>query len=102
MWNFRTIHDIDNIDRLERRIALVSKELARLNVDIAALTETRLSGEGWLKETGYGYTLFEKSQDEGERKIRGVGLAIKTCIIYALPLTLTAIKERLMTSFTNF
>ena len=47
-WNVRTLLDLSiiNPDRPERRTALVTKELARFNIDIAALSETRFS---WKK-----------------------------------------------------
>ena len=44
--------------RPERRTALVSRELARLDIDIASLSETRLADEGQLEEVGGGYTFF--------------------------------------------
>uniref|UniRef100_A0A0L8HZ16 Endonuclease/exonuclease/phosphatase domain-containing protein n=1 Tax=Octopus bimaculoides TaxID=37653 RepID=A0A0L8HZ16_OCTBM len=69
-WNVRTLVDIDSADRPERRRALVSKEQARVNVDIAALSETWLSGEGSFEETGSGYTFFWKGKNEGERRIQ--------------------------------
>ncbi|VDL96943.1 unnamed protein product [Schistocephalus solidus] len=53
-------HPLDNpkSDRPERRTALVARELARYNVDIAALSETRFSDQGQLEEVGAGYTFF--------------------------------------------
>ena len=49
-WNVRTLLDLskNKNERPERQIALVAKELARFNIDIAALSETRFSGEGKL------------------------------------------------------
>ena len=44
--------------RPERRSALIAHELSRLNIDIAALSEVRFSGEGSLQEHGAGYTLY--------------------------------------------
>ena len=38
----RTLPDNGRTERHERRTALVAKELARYNVDIGALSETRL------------------------------------------------------------
>ena len=40
-WNVRTLLDI-NSDRPQRRTALVSHELARYNIDIAAISEACL------------------------------------------------------------
>ena len=58
-WNVRTLLDLrGNSDRPCRRTALVAAELRRYNIDIAALSETRLLDEGSLKEEGMGYTFF--------------------------------------------
>ena len=80
-WNVRTLLDRDESSNAERRTAIVARELARYNVDIAALSETRLSGENQLSEKGAGYTFFWKGKAEGEKKERGVGFAIRTEII---------------------
>ncbi|VDL94379.1 unnamed protein product [Schistocephalus solidus] len=45
-------------DRPEWRTALVAWKLARFKMDIAALSETRLSEQGQLEEVGAGYTFF--------------------------------------------
>ena len=58
-WNVRTMLDRTNLtDRPARRSALVAQELKRYNVDIAALSETRLAGEGTITEDEGGYTFF--------------------------------------------
>lgn len=82
--------------RPERRTALVSKELARFNVDIAALSETRLANEGKIEECS-GYTIFWSGKSENERRIHGVGFAIKTKLVKQHHLIPKAINERLMT-----
>ena len=46
--------DNPKADRPERRTALVARELARYQVDIAALSETRRANEGQLTEDGGG------------------------------------------------
>ena len=60
---------IDNDKRTERRTAVVAEELKRYNIDIAALSETRLSGEDQLEETGSGYTFFWSGKPDGERRV---------------------------------
>ena len=50
----RTLQDTGQ--RARRRTALIACELARYNIDIAALSETRIPDEGSLVETGTGYT----------------------------------------------
>lgn len=57
-WNVCTLMDKAQVDRPERRKALVGRELARYNADIAALSKTRLAEEGQLNEIGAGCTLF--------------------------------------------
>ena len=49
-WNVRTLLDRAGTLRLERRTALVVKELQRYRIYIAALSETRLADEGSLRE----------------------------------------------------
>ena len=88
-WNVRTLLDRDDVARPQRKTALVAKELARYNIDIAAISKTRLAEEGQVSETGSGYTFFWKGKAQNEDRIHGVGFAIKT----SLP---TGINERLM------
>ncbi|CAH1249934.1 Hypp8727 [Branchiostoma lanceolatum] len=89
--------DHDDTERPLRRTALVSRELDRFNIDIAALSETRLAGEGSLSEVGTNYTFFWKGRDAIERRIHGVGFAVRTSIVNRYNLVPTAINERLMT-----
>ncbi len=56
--------------RPERRTALVAAELRRYNVDIAALSETRIAEQGSLVEAEQGYTFFWRGLPEDERCIR--------------------------------
>ena len=49
-WNVRTLQDTGLGAR--RRTALIACELARYNIDIAALSEIRLPDEGSIVETG--------------------------------------------------
>ena len=48
----------DSDDRPKRRSAFVARELAQLEIDIAALSEVRFAEQGSLREDGAGYTLF--------------------------------------------
>lgn len=75
----------------------MAHELKRYNIDIAALSETRLSGEDSLTEVGEGYTFFWKGLPEGERRLHGVGFAIKTNLLSRILSTPVGISERLMT-----
>ncbi|XP_046998241.1 craniofacial development protein 2-like [Schistocerca americana] len=94
--NVRSLLDVNNY-RPERRTALITQELARLDTDIAALSETRLSGEGQISEVRSGYTIFWKEKDAGATRIHGAGFAVKTKIVKDLRLTSVSINERLMT-----
>ncbi|CAH1233287.1 Hypp666 [Branchiostoma lanceolatum] len=80
----------------QRRTALVAKELERYNIDIAAISETRLAGEGSLTEPNSGYTFFWKGKAEQEARIHGVGFAIKSSLLRRIPDIPTGINERLM------
>ena len=65
-------------DRPARRTALIAQELSRYNVDIAALSETRLLDEGSLTEDQGGYTFFWKGYPlDSSRSIHGIGFAVK-------------------------
>jgi len=57
-WNVRTLLDRESSDRPERRTAFVARELTRFGIEIAALSETRLPGEGQLQEDAGGFTFF--------------------------------------------
>ena len=86
---------LDNDNRTERRTAIIASELARYNIDIAALAETRLSGEDQLEETGSGYTLFWSGKPEGERRDSGVGFAIRSSLVDRIERP-TGVNERIM------
>ena len=58
-----------------RKTAVINNELKRLNVDIAALQETRLADSSTLKEKDFTYYWQGKTSDE--RREHGVGFAVK-------------------------
>lgn len=75
---------------------MVSLELKRFQVDIAALQETRRSGTGQLSEHGGGYTFYWQGRPEGQPRIHGVGFAIRselTKYVTSLP---HGVNERIM------
>ncbi|XDV49726.1 hypothetical protein PO909_018920 [Leuciscus waleckii] len=84
-------------NRPHRRTALISEELKRYNVDIAGLIETRLLGEGSLKEERGGYTFFWRGYPPGNKHQHGVGMAIKNSLLPCLTETPIGVSERLMT-----
>lgn len=96
-WNVRTLRDNIKADRPERRTALVAKELARYNVDIAALSETRLADKGQLTERSGGYTFFWSGRSSAERREAGVGFAINSNLARKLTKHPESINDRLMT-----
>ncbi|XP_014662371.1 PREDICTED: uncharacterized protein LOC106805334 [Priapulus caudatus] len=95
-WNVRTLMDNPNADRPERRTALVARELERYNIDIAALSETRLTNDQ-LTESGGGYTFFWSGRSEEERREAGVGFAIKNHLVLKLSSLPKGMNNRLMT-----
>ena len=84
-------------DRPERRTALVAKELARYNIDIAALSETRFADEGQLTETGSGYTFFWIGRPADQPRMAGVGFAIRNSMLPKLESLPKGVNDRLMT-----
>ena len=98
-WNVRTLLDREGTDRPERRTALIAAELKRYNVDIAALSETRIAGEGSLEEVGdngEGYTYFWKGLPDVEQRIHGVAFAVRTALLRDKPSTHKGVNERLI------
>ena len=79
-WNVRTLLDREEFNNAERKTATVARELTRYNVDIAALSETRLSEDDPLSEGVAGYSFSWKGKAEGEKRERGMGFAIRTGI----------------------
>ena len=68
----------DSEDRPQRRSSHVARELARLDIDIAALSEVRFAEQGSRTENVAGYTLFWSGKKKDERRLSGVGFMIKT------------------------
>ena len=95
-WNVRTLLDRDASSRSERRTALITRELGRYQIDIAALSETRLAEKGSTAEPKGGYTFFWRGKAKDEDRLHGVGLAIKTSLCRQLPDLPTPVSERLM------
>ena len=95
-WNVRTLLDTKRASA--RPTAVVSRELARYNIDIAALSETRVLGDSVIEEVAGGYTFFLKGKPEGDKCYHGVGYAIWSKLVQNLEGKYPAgINERLMT-----
>ena len=67
----------DRSDRQQRRTAVVGRELGMYEIQIAALSETRFSDVGEIKQCGARYTFFWSGRKREERREAGVGFAIK-------------------------
>ncbi|XP_061707843.1 uncharacterized protein LOC133518227 [Cydia pomonella] len=76
-----------------RKTYNIDAELNRLNVDIAALQETRIEDEGSLRETNY--TFYWKGKSSTETREHGVGFAVRNHIIDAME-TPVGVSERIM------
>ena len=95
-WNVRTL--LDTKRAAARPTAIVSQELSRYNIDIAAISETRILGENIIKEVGGGYTFFLKGKPEGDKCYHGVGFAVRSNLVPHLQGKYpVGINERLMT-----
>lgn len=70
--------------------------MARYNIDIAALSETRLAGEGELCERGAGYTFFWSGRAPKERREAGVRFVAKSSLVSKLAGVPKGMNDRLM------
>ena len=90
------IIDQDDTDRPHRCTTLITSELARYKIDIAALSESRLAGKGELTEKSLGYSFFWSGQAPDDKRKAGVGYAIKTSLVGKLACSLKAVNGCLM------
>ncbi|XP_035672024.1 uncharacterized protein LOC118413014 [Branchiostoma floridae] len=90
------MQDSDESDRPQRRTALVARELAKLDIDIAAISEVRFAEQGSLTEHGAGYTLYWSGKGRDERRLSGVGFMIKNSIANKLQNLPVGHSDRLM------
>jgi len=70
--------DLTDIEDI-RKTAAIDRELYRLNIDIAALQETRLPESGSLKEDSY--TFFWKGKGMEDTREHGVGFAVRNTLL---------------------
>ena len=87
---------LDAPGRHERRTAIIGRELGRYNIDIAALSETRISGESEFVEVGAGYTFFCIGKPEGQPRQAGVGFAVRSSMLQYIQQSPIGISPRLM------
>lgn len=92
-----TLLDLLPESRPKRRTALITHELNRYEVDIAAPSETRLSGADSVTEVGQGYMFFWKGYEENQPSNHGAGFPIRTKLLSKFNITPTGISPKLMT-----
>ena len=94
-WNVRTLQDTGLGAR--RRTALIACEIARYNIDIAVLSETRLPDKGSLVEMGTGYTFFWSGLPTVACRIHGAVFAVRNRLFLSTQESPKAIDVRVMT-----
>ena len=94
-WNIRTMLDRENTERPERRSAIISSELQKYGIDIAALSEVRFKDTGNIREES-GYTIYWSGKTASERSESGVALAIRNELVSRLIEEPKAVSDRLM------
>ena len=76
--------------------ALVARELARLDIDISAVSEVRFAEQGSLTEHGTGYILYWFGKAKDHRRLSGVGFMIKNSVTNKLESLPVSHSDRLM------
>lgn len=95
-WNIRTMLNRNNSDRPERRSAIISKELHRYSIDIAALSEVRFADSGSIREES-GYTIYWSGKPSGDKSESGVALAVRNDLMPKLTEEPKPVNERMIT-----
>ena len=94
-WNVRTLLDRNEVQRMERRSAVVAKELEKIGVDVAALQETKwLEGSGMIKEKKF--SIFWSGVETGERRQAGISLAVRNDVLKKMNTLPKAISDRII------
>ncbi|XP_029640952.1 craniofacial development protein 2-like [Octopus sinensis] len=72
---------IDDLRQMNdsRKTAVINTKLKRLNIDIAALQETRLAADGMLREKDY--TFYWQGRPVEEARQHGVGFAVRNSLL---------------------
>ena len=99
-WHVRTLQDTGLGAR--RCTVIITGEPARYNIDIAALSETRLPDDGSLVEMGTGCTFFRSGLPTVVGRIHGVGFAARTALLQRTQESPIAIDERLPLAKNRF
>lgn len=93
---FATMLDREEANRPERRWAIISRELLKYNIDIAALSEVRFPESGSIREES-GYTIYWSGKPSGQRCEAGVALAVSNHLIPKLIQDPKPVNDRIMT-----
>ena len=96
-WNVRTLLDRGTTNRPERRTALVTMELAKYNIDIAVLSETRFRFHASGNLNDLEYTFYWCGKSNADRREAGIGFAIKKDIVAKLTEMPHPVSDRIMT-----
>ena len=94
-WKVRTPLDRETTNRPEKHTTLVAMELAKYNIDITVLSETRFHASGILNDLEY--TFYWSGKPDGGRREAGVGFAIKRDIVAKLTEMSHPVSDRIMT-----
>ena len=70
----------DSEDHPQQHSALMARELVRLDIDIAVLSQIFFVEQGSLTKDGASYTLFWSGKSKDEHCLSGVSFIIKTSI----------------------
>lgn len=75
----------------------MSRELSKYHIDIAALSETRLSGITQFKEEKGGFVFYTSGKGSDEPRLSRVGFTVKSELASSLQSLLKGISHRTMT-----
>jgi len=79
-WNIRSLGVSSDLGcSLPRKSAVIDAELSRLNIQVAALSETWLTGNGSIKEANFSF--YWTGYDDGCKPMHGVGFAIHNSLM---------------------
>jgi len=81
--------------------AIIARKLERHNIDIVALSETRISAQPQFEEVGCGYTFYCGGYPVGKPRHAGVGFAIRSQLVNTLHATPLGVSPRHMTLQLN-
>lgn len=81
-WNIRSLGVTSDLEsNMPRKSGILDRELDRLGISIAAISETWLTGCGSIREENY--TIFWSGYADGDRPRHGVGFAVRNNALLA-------------------